>query len=152
MPAVPAIMVTRTSDPEQATILTTQGRHEAPPEFLHCCRLLVHHDTRLELRDPTTGQPLGHHAHLFPWQPTLHFRRDVLGPLYHNLKGYQPSFYNYVEALLSHAGIPVDPTYAQGFFSADRFQTIYSAESWAMSPGNLPLVSLSTKSFKAPAF
>ena len=85
--------------------------------------------------DTTTGQPLGQQAHLFPRQPTLHFRRDVLGPLQQTLKGYQPSFYNYVEALLSHAGIPVEPTYVHGFFTAERFQTIYLAESWAMSPG-----------------
>jgi hypothetical protein len=96
--------------------------------------------------DPATGQPLGHHANLFPRQPTLHFRQDVLGPLHHIPKGYQPSFYNYVEALLSHAGIPVDPTYAQGSSTAERFKTIYSAESWAMTPGNQQ-VSLSATTF-----
>jgi hypothetical protein len=122
--------------------------HEASIEFLHCCCLLIHHDTRRQLTDPATGQPLlGHHAHLFPRQPTLHFRRDVLGPLHQNLKGYQPSFYNYVEALLSHGGISVDPTYAQGFFTAERFQAIYLAEAWAMSPGTQHLASLSTKTF-----
>jgi hypothetical protein len=147
LPVVPAVTVVRTSDPTQATILTAQGRHEASPEFLQCCRLLVHHDTRLQLMDPATGQPLRHQAHLFPRQPTLHFRRDVLGPLYQNLKGYQPSFYNYVEALLSHAGIPVDPTYAQGFFTAERFKTIYSAESWAMTPATQHLISLSAATF-----
>ena len=57
-----------------------------------------------------------------------------------------PSFYNYVKALLSHAGIPVDPTYAQGSFTAERFKTIYSAESWAMTPGNQQ-VSLSATTF-----
>ena len=73
LPASPAVTAARTSDPTQATILPAQGRHDAPTEFLHCCRLLVHHDTRLQLTDPATGQPLGQHAHLFPRQPTLHF-------------------------------------------------------------------------------
>ena len=107
----------------------------------------MHHDTRLPLVDITNGQLLATQAHLFPRQPTAHFRRDVLGPLYQNLKGYQPSVYNYVEALLSHAGIPVDPTYAQGFFTAERLRTIYSAKSWAMSPGNQKIASLSTPTF-----
>ncbi len=80
----------------------------------------------MQLTDTAPGQPMVQHAHLFRRQPrTLHFCHDVLGPLYQNLKGYQPSVYNYVEALLSHAGIPVDPTYAQGFFMAERLKTIY---------------------------
>jgi hypothetical protein len=139
------VTAVRHSDPAQATILTAQGRHEASTEFLHRCRLLIHHDTCLQLTDPATSQPLGNHAHLFPRQPRLHFRSDVLGPLYQNLKGYQPSFYNYAKALLSHAGIPVDPTYAQGFFTAERFKAIYLAESRAMLPGTQHLVSLSAK-------
>jgi hypothetical protein len=110
-------MAVHNSDRTQATILTAQGRHEASTEFLHCCRLLVHHDTLRQPTDLATGQPLGHHAHLFPRQLALHFRRDVLGPLHENLKGYQPSFFNYVEVLLSHAGIPVDPIYNQRFFN-----------------------------------
>ncbi len=61
------------------------------------------------------------------------------------MKGYKKRLYKYVEALLSHVGIPVDPTYAQSFFTAERFRTIYSAESWAMAPGSQHLASLSTQ-------
>jgi hypothetical protein len=146
-PAASAVTAVCNSNPAQATILTAQGRHEASTEFLHCCRLLVHHDTRRQLTNLASGQPLGHHAHLFPRQPALHFLCDVLGPLHQNPKGYQLSFYNYVESLLSNADIPVDPTYAQGFFTAERFQAIYSAESWAMSPATKHLASLSAKTF-----
>jgi hypothetical protein len=103
----PLITVARNSDPTQATIITEQGRHKASLEFLHCCRLLVHNDVRVQLTDSVTGQILATHANLFPCQPTLHFRQDVLGPLYHKMQGYQPSMYNYVEALLSWSGIPV---------------------------------------------
>jgi hypothetical protein len=67
--------------------------------------------------------------------------------MYQNLKGYQPSFCNYVKALLSHAGIPIDPTYAQGVFTAERFKTIYSAESLATFPGTQHLVLVSNKTF-----
>jgi hypothetical protein len=133
-PATPLVAVARNSDPTQATIITEQGRHEASSEFLHCCCLLVHHDARVQLTDNVTGQILANHANLFPRQPTLHFRRDVLGPLHHKLQGYQPSVYNYVEALLSRGGIPVESTYAQGFFTTERLRAIYSVESWAMSP------------------
>jgi hypothetical protein len=139
--------VARHSDPTQATIITEQGRHEASPEFLHCCRLLVHNDVRVQLTDNVTGQILATHANLFPRQPTLHFRRDVLGPLFHKMSGYQPSVYNYVEALLSRNGIPVESTYAQSFFTAERLRAIYSVESWAMSPQIQNLASIPQQTF-----
>jgi hypothetical protein len=50
------------------------------------------------------------------------------------MQGYQPSVYNYVEALLSQGGIPVKSTYVQSFFTTERLWAIYSVESWAMSP------------------
>jgi hypothetical protein len=145
--AAPLIVVARHSDPTQATIITEQGRHEASSEFLHCCRLLVHNDVRVQLTDNVTGQILATHANLFPRQPTLHFRRDVLGPLYQKMQGYQPSMYNYVEALLSRSGIPVESTYAQSFFTAERLRAIYSVESWAMSPQTKNLATLPQQTF-----
>jgi hypothetical protein len=109
--------ITCHSDPTQATIITEQGWHEASPEFLQCCRLLVHHDMRVQLTDNATGQILATHANLFPHQPTLHFWQDELGPLFQHLKGYyQPSVYNYVEALLGRNGIPLESTYSKSFF------------------------------------
>jgi hypothetical protein len=146
-PATSLAAVARHSDPTQATIITEQGRHEASPEFLHCCRLLVHNDVRVQLTDNVTGQILATHANLFPRQPTLHFRRDVLGPLHHKMSGYQPSVYNYVEALLSRNGIPVESTYAQGFFTTERLRAIYSVESWAMSPQIQNLAAIPQQTF-----
>jgi hypothetical protein len=101
----------------------------------------------MQVTSTAIGQPLTQHAHIFPRQVALHFQCGILGPLCQNLKGYQPSFYNYGEALLSHAGIPVNPAYAQGFFTPKHFKSIYMGESWAMSPGTQHLVSLSTKTF-----
>ena len=95
-------------------------------EFLHCCCLLLaHHDTSMQLTDNISGQLLIPHAHMFPRQLMLHFWRDMLGPLFQNRKGCQPSIYNYADALLSHAGIPADSTYTQGFFTAEHLKTIY---------------------------
>jgi hypothetical protein len=142
-----SIAVARNSDPTDATILTEQGRHEASSEFLHCCRLLVHHDARLHLTDNETGQILAPHANLFPRQPTDYFRRDVLGPLHSHQKGYQPSVYNYAEALLRHNGIPVESTYAQAFFTAERLRAIYSVDSWSMSPNLQHLTATPAQTF-----
>ena len=130
-----------------ATIITEQGRHEASLEFLHCCRLLVHHDSRVQLTDNTTGQILASHANIFPRQPTDYFRRDVLGPLHSNQKGYQPSMYNYAETVLCHSSIPVKSTYAQGFFTAERLRAFYSVDSWAMSPQLQHVTLLSATTF-----
>jgi hypothetical protein len=122
--------VTRTIDPTLASIVTEQGRHEASAEFLNCCRLLAHHDTRSQLTDGATGQRLSPQANLFPRQPTGHFRRNVLGPLFHGHKGYQASVYIYVKALLNRSGVPVESLYAQEFFTAERIKALYSVESW----------------------
>ncbi len=62
-------------------------------------------------------------------------------------QGYRPSIYNYVEVLLSKMGVPIHPTYAQGFFTVERFKTIYSADSWATTPASQRLVSLSVTTF-----
>jgi hypothetical protein len=72
-PVTPLIAVAQHSDPIQATIITEQGPHKALPEFLPCCRLLVHNNARVQLTDNVTGQILAAHANLFPRQPTLHF-------------------------------------------------------------------------------
>ena len=139
--------VTRTSDPTIASIVTEQGRNEASQEFLNCCRLLAHHDTRSQLIDSTTGQRLSPQANLFPRQPTSHFRRDVLGPLFQGQKGYQASVYNYIEALLNRSGVPVESLYAQEFFTAERIRALYSVESWSMSPQTQNLASLPSQTF-----
>ena len=76
----PPVPVIKKFDPLSATILTAQGRTEASPEFLNCCRLLTHHDPTIILTDTQMGHQLSTQANLFPRQPTLHFRRDVLNP------------------------------------------------------------------------
>jgi hypothetical protein len=125
-PVTPLIAVACHSNPTQATIITEQGRHKASPGFLHCCQLLVHNDACVQLTDNVNGQILATHANLFPRQPTLHFWRNVLGPLHHKMQGYQPSVYNYAEALLRRSGIPIESTYAQSFFTTERLRAIYS--------------------------
>jgi hypothetical protein len=142
--AIPAAAPAKRSDPSTATILTAQGRQEATPDFLNCCRLLAHHDSTMVLTDSRTGQPLPEHAAIFPRQPTEHFRRDVLGPLFTapSSQHYLASFYNYVEALLSRGGIIIESAYSKHFFSADRARSLFAIESWATSPQTRELVKL----------
>jgi hypothetical protein len=98
--------------------------------------LLVHHGPSVVLMDPTTGQPLPSHANVFPCQPSEHFRRDVLGPLFltGTLQGYMASYYNYAEALLSRAGVLIESAYSKNFFTAGRARALFAVESWATSP------------------
>jgi hypothetical protein len=141
--------LTRRSDPIIASILTAQGRSEAAPDFLNCCRLLTHHDPTLVLTDTHTGVPLPSYANLFPRQPTEHFRRDVLGPLSTSLssQGYLPGFFNYVEALLNRQGIYGETMYSKTFFTAERARALYAVESWAMSPHTRDLATLPRETF-----
>jgi hypothetical protein len=141
-PVAPPI---RRSDPMSATILTAQGRSEASPDFLNCCRLLSHHDPHLALTNSQLGCMLPPQANLFPRQPTEHFRRDVLGPLHLSAAGpgYLPVFYNYVEALLSRKGILIEAAYSKSFFTAETpVRTLFSVESWAMSAQTRNLLTL----------
>jgi hypothetical protein len=137
-----------------ATILTDQGRSEASQDFLNCCRLIVHHDPAVVLTDPNTGHPLALHSSIFPRQPTEHFRRDVLGPLFtaSSLQGYMASFYNYVEALLSRTGVLIESAYAKTFFTAERAQALFAVESWATSPQTRDLAKLPSKTLHVYSF
>jgi hypothetical protein len=130
----PAVIVVKKYDPLTGTILTAQGRSEASSEFLNCCRLLTHHDPNLQLTDTQMGHPLPPQANLFPREPTLHFRRNVLGQPAVANGGCIANFYNYVEALLGRRGIQVESAYSKGFFTSDRISALFSVESWAMSP------------------
>jgi hypothetical protein len=153
LPSNPTVLMARKFDPLTATILTVQGRHDASPEFLNCCRLLTHHDPTMVLTDDTQlGQPMRPHANLFPRQPTLHFRRDVLGTPSLAAKGYLPNFYNYVEALLSRQGILIESAYAKTFFTTDRIHALLSVESWAMSPQTKDLASIPAKTLHVYSF
>jgi hypothetical protein len=73
-----------------AMIKTAQGRQEAKPEFLNCCRILTHHNPTMVLVDATTGKPSATPANLFPRQPSQHFLRDVLGSPTSSPTGYTP--------------------------------------------------------------
>lgn len=144
----------RRSDPVTATILTAQGRQEASPEFLNCCRLLTHHDPHLALTNNQLGVTLPASANLFPRQPTEHFRRDVLGPIHSSsgIGGYQPVFYNYVEALLSRKGVLVESAYSKTFFTVERAKTLFSVESWAMSSQTRDLLHLPSQTLHVYSF
>jgi hypothetical protein len=132
--ALPApVIAVKKFDPMMATIKTAQGRQEAMPKFLNCCRLLTHHDPTMVLVGTKVGQPLATPANVFPRQPSQHFLHDVLGSLTLSPTGYIPSFYNYVDALLSRCGILVKSAYAKSFFTADRIRALFSIESLARS-------------------
>jgi hypothetical protein len=139
----------RRSDPLTSSILTDQGRSEATPDFLNCCRLLTHHDPALVLIDTNMGQPLASYANLFPRQPTEHFRRDVLGPLSTGsaAPGYLPGFFNYAEALLNRQGIYGKAQYSKSFFTLNRARALYTVESWDMLPHTQGLVNLPKQTF-----
>jgi hypothetical protein len=56
-------------------------------------------------------------------------------------------FFNYAEALLNQQGIYGEAQYSKSFFTLDRARTLYSVESWDMSPHTQDLINRPKQTF-----
>jgi hypothetical protein len=126
-------------DPIQATIYTHAGRQSASDTFLNCCRLVVHHTTSIQILDPSNQAPLSSDYNIFVREPCRLFRSEILQPLTANPKGtFFSQFQGLLEAILRSVQVTVASTYAPAFFTASFLTSLYSVESWMVSPHIVP--------------
>jgi hypothetical protein len=122
-------------EPLHTTIYTYAGRQSASDTFLNCCRLVVHHTTSIQLLDPTTQTALSSDYNIFVREPCRLFRSEILQPLTANPKGnFFSQFQGLLEAILRSVQVTVASTYAPAFFTASFLTSLYSVESWMVSP------------------
>jgi hypothetical protein len=140
-------VVSRRFDPIHGSIYTQAGRTEVPIIFVNCCRLIVHHSTRIALLDPTTKHPLSTDFNIFLREPCRLFRSEIVQPILASPAGlFLSQFQSLIEAILRSVQVNVPSTFAPSFFTASFLHSLYSVESW-MVDVNIPPASVPATSF-----
>jgi hypothetical protein len=127
-------------NPLTATVYTVEGRAEASDVFLNCCRLAVHHSQRFSLVDARTGQTIPSDSNLFVREPCRIFRIEILKPLQQHATSaaFLTPFQSFMEHLLRRARMDLTSICNPLFFSGEFLQSIFSVESWMVSPNLEP--------------
>ncbi len=128
-------------NPMTATVYTLEGRAEANDIFINCCRLATHHSTRFFLIDTVTGLGIPPDSSLFVREPCRLFRQEILKPLQQHatLTAFLTPFHSFMDHLLRRARMDLTSLCNPLFFSGEFLQSLFSVESWMVSPHLAPL-------------
>jgi hypothetical protein len=134
-------------DPLVADTYVHKGRSDAPPVFLNCCRLIAHYTARISLLDPASQAPLSSDYNIFVRNPSLLFWSEILQTILQDkYGGFLSQFQGFLEAILRSVQATVASTYAPAFFTSAFLTSLYSVESWMVSP-HIALSSVPPRSF-----
>jgi hypothetical protein len=135
-PAVSTTVLTSQKfDPLTATVYTAQGRHDATPIFLNCCRLAAHHSPTETLFESDSGLMILPEALIHVREPCRLFRTEIMAPLVgnQNTTTYLPAFQSFMEHLLRQSRVDLTSIYDPCFFSGVLLHSLFAVESWMVS-------------------